>query len=83
MRIALISCLMLFFLASSNAYSSSRCLGNPEGWTDCDGTLFYPDGSKYAGEFYNGMFHGKGIFLYSDGGEYIGEWRCKLFRHGT
>ncbi|MBT89031.1 MAG: hypothetical protein CMN79_00875, partial [Spirochaetales bacterium] len=66
--------LMVFLLVSSNVHSSPRCLGNPEGWTDCNGTLFYPDGSKYAGEFYNGMFHGKGVFTYPDGGEYIGQW---------
>ena len=38
------------------------------------GTLFYPDGKKYRGEFINGKRHGKGTFIYTDGTAYIGKF---------
>ena len=38
------------------------------------GTLFYPDGKKYEGDFINGKRHGKGIFTYLDGSAYIGNF---------
>ena len=38
------------------------------------GTLFYPDGKKYVGEFINGKRHGEGTFTYSDGTAYIGQF---------
>jgi len=47
---------------------------------DCEsgyGTLVYPSGAKYIGEFSNGKLHGKGIFYYSDGNKYIGNWNTQ------
>ena len=38
------------------------------------GTLFYPDGKKYVGEFINGKRHGEGTFTYADGTGYIGKF---------
>ncbi|MCP4254327.1 MAG: hypothetical protein GY775_13150 [Candidatus Scalindua sp.] len=51
---------------------------------DCEngrGTMVYPDGTKYKGEFKAGRRSGQGTYTYSDGGNYTGEWRDNL-RHG-
>ena len=48
------------------------------------GTLVYPDGNKYVGEFMNGLFHGQGIYtIASDGYSYIGEYRIGSLWNGT
>ena len=39
-----------------------------------EGTLFYPDGNRYVGEFINDKRHGEGTFSYSDGTAYIGKF---------
>ena len=44
---------------------------------DCDsgaGTLRLGD-SRYAGEFRDGKFHGRGTYTYADGSIYTGDWR--------
>ena len=43
-------------------------------WTNCHGTAISPKGHKYIGEFYDGKFHGQGIFRYK-GREYVGQWK--------
>jgi hypothetical protein len=44
-------------------------------------TITYPDGSKYSGEFKDGIKNGKGIYTYPDGTQYIGEFKDNKF-HG-
>ena len=40
------------------------------------GTVVYPDGNKYVGEWMNGLFHGQVIYtIASDGYNYVGEYR--------
>ena len=78
-----------------NAQSSlPECKGNDENiseystkhfriirkWTNCHGTAVGPWGGKYVGEFYDGKFHGQGIFT-KDGRKYFGEYK-KHKRHG-
>ena len=51
---------------------------------DCEngkGTKTFPDGTKYVGEFKNGLREGQGTYTYSDGGNYTGEWKDNK-RHG-
>ena len=38
------------------------------------GTLTWPDGSRYEGDFYNGHLQGEGTFTWPDGSSYKGEW---------
>ena len=53
------------------------------------GTDEYPDGSKYVGEFKDGLFHGHGVMSYATasiysgikGSKYVGEFKDGLF-HG-
>ena len=56
------------------------------------GTETYPDGSKYVGEFKDGLFHGQGTTSYANatlssgikGSKYVGEFKDGLFHgHGT
>ena len=56
--------------ASTN---EGECIsGNCE---DGKGTLTFPDGSKYSGEFKNGSPNGQCIFTGQDGTQYIGEFK--------
>jgi hypothetical protein len=40
-----------------------------------EGTLTWPDGVKYVGEFRGGKFFGQGTYTYADGRKYIGDFR--------
>jgi hypothetical protein len=40
------------------------------------GTFYYPDGTKYVGEFLNGKRHGKGTFTYQDGTAFVGTFKA-------
>lgn len=39
------------------------------------GSLRYPNGDSYEGQFYNGLKHGKGRLLQKNGIVYNGEWK--------
>ena len=39
-----------------------------------EGSLYYPDGKKYEGEFKNGKRHGEGTFSYPDGTAFVGKF---------
>lgn len=52
--------------------SMGKCLeGN---CFDGQGTILYPNGEKYVGEWKNGKYHGKGSYIYPDGRQIIGQW---------
>ena len=60
-------------------YKGDVVIGRPHGV----GTLVYPDGNKYVGEFMNGLFHGQGIYtIAKDGYSYIGEFRIGYLWNG-
>ena len=61
-------------------YIGDVMIGKPHGI----GTVVYPDGNKYVGEWMNGLFHGQGIYtIASDGYSYIGEYRIGYLWNGT
>ena len=61
-------------------YKGDVMIGKPHGV----GTLVYPDGNKYVGEWMNGLFHGQGIYtIASDGYSYVGEYRIGSLWNGT
>ena len=39
------------------------------------GVQIYADGSKYEGEWREGLKHGEGIFTWNDGRSYVGEYK--------
>ncbi|CAJ1330625.1 unnamed protein product [Effrenium voratum] len=54
--------------------------------SDGDGYNYkvFPDGSRYEGQWKDGLKHGKGRFIYPDGDVYDGEWSDgKAHGHGT
>ena len=61
-------------------YKGDVVIGKPHGV----GTVVYPDGNKYVGEWMNGLFHGQGIYTTaSDGYSYVGEYRIGSLWNGT
>ena len=61
-------------------YKGDVLAGRPHGF----GTLVYPDGNKYVGEFMNGLFHGQGIYtVASNGYSYVGEYRIGSLWNGA
>ena len=61
-------------------YKGDVMIGRPHGV----GTVVYPDGNKYVGEWMNGLFHGQGIYtIASDGYNYVGEYRIGYLWNGT
>ena len=61
-------------------YNGDVVIGKPHGV----GTVVYPDGNKYVGEWMNGLFHGQGIYtIASDGYNYVGEYRIGYLWNGT
>ena len=80
-----------FLLLSSLALAESElpaCEGSPlidwelsKTWTDCQGAVTFPDGSKYVGEHKDGERHGQGTLTYTDGRVKKGIWKDgKLFK---
>ena len=61
-------------------YIGDVLMGRPHGF----GTLVFPDGNKYVGEFMNGLFHGQGKYTISSNGySYVGEYRIGSLWNGT
>ena len=61
-------------------YKGDVVIGRPHGV----GTLVYPDGNKYVGEFMNGLFHGQGKYTISSNGySYVGEYRIGSLWNGA
>ena len=42
------------------------------------GTLEWPDGRKYTGEYKDDKKHGVGVFSWGDGRKYEGRWLCGI-----
>ena len=61
-------------------YIGDVMIGKPHGI----GTVVYPDGNKYVGEWMNGLFHGQGKYTISSNGySYVGEFRVGSLWNGT
>jgi hypothetical protein len=63
-------------LVATNVSAQSNlpaCQGSP--WSNCFGTLEFPDGHKYVGEFRGGDFNGQGTYTWPSGNKYVGEWK--------
>jgi len=70
----LLGFIVLGLLYFGNAYAECK-EGNCSNGT---GTMFWPNGDKYVGEWKDGKIHGVGTLTWSDGTKYTGEWRNGL-----
>mmetsp|Transcript_10184 Transcript_10184/g.5262 ORF Transcript_10184/g.5262 Transcript_10184/m.5262 type:complete len:133 (+) Transcript_10184:143-541(+) len=64
---------IILFLPINNSIAKGICI---EG--DCvngQGSMNWPDGSKYVGEWQEGDEHGQGTLTYPKGSKYVGEWK--------
>jgi hypothetical protein len=89
-KLLLIITLILPLLLSSESWGSSlpECEGSPlsdsnwQGsfdWDKCQGTVSYPDDSKYVGEFKDDKYHGQGTYTYANGTKKEGTWKDDKF----
>jgi hypothetical protein len=63
-------------LAQTTQIKLPPCQGTiTKSWTVCFGTLTFSDGSKYVGEFKDGLLHGQGTLEFPDGEKYVGEFK--------
>ena len=72
---------VVLLLSSTEGWSLPPCPGSPTAsgstiasWTDCLGTLTYK-GSKYVGEWKDGIWHGQGTATLASGSKYVGDWK--------
>ena len=70
------------FISIAQGQSTSEKTGCIEGRCDNGyGTFIYKDGTKYKGEFKNGLAEGTGTCFYENGDYYFGEWSKHTY-HG-
>jgi hypothetical protein len=49
------------------------CPSDPQSvWTDCVGSVVYPNGNRYVGEFRSGQYDGQGALTFANGESYVG-----------
>ena len=77
-RLPLFLILLVIFLPScSNVDDGRDCIKG-----DCvngKGTLTFPDGQKYVGEFKGSNFHGQGTLIFPDGTKEVGEYKDGMY----
>lgn len=44
-------------------------------WHNCFGTITFPSGSRYVGEFKDNQYNGQGTYTFANGNKYVGEYR--------
>jgi hypothetical protein len=80
-----IFCLTITLLLGSAglSYALPTCPGsyNSNTWSNCFGTITYPTGNKYVGEWMNDKRNGQGTYTYTNGNKYVGEFENGK-RHG-
>lgn len=85
LAIRLLPIALFSLVLSGNAAASNLpgCKGDyfSVAWHNCFGIVQFPNGSRYAGEFRESKFHGRGLINLTNGDQYDGEWRNGV-QHG-
>jgi len=62
-----------------SAYAQSNlpaCQGSDTAkWSNCFGSVTYPSGDKYVGEYKDGKNNGQGTYTYANGDKHVGEFK--------
>lgn len=66
-------CTLLLCVYTSFSFALPKC---PKTGTmhNCSGTVALDSGSKYVGDFVNGIYEGQGAYTYADGEGYVGSF---------
>ena len=72
MKITLTFILMIIFFVPAASFGDNCVEG---ACVNGKGTMTYPDGQKYSGEFKDGEKHGHGTLIYADGKTVAGEFK--------
>ena len=67
----LLGIIVLGLLCLGNAYADCK-VGN---CTNGTGTMIWPNGDQYIGEWKDSKTHGVGTLTWSNGTKYVGEWK--------
>lgn len=79
---ALVLIIALVATSASAKSNLPACQGSDfSRWSNCYDTYTWPSGSKYVGEWKDGMPHGQGTFTLTNGDKYVGEYKDGN-RHG-
>ena len=88
MRTLICLSLVVFLFNTTEGWSLPPCPEDQnQRYHNCFGTLTYPSGNKYVGEWKDGLPNGQGTYLYSlpytfaSEAKYVGEFRDSKF-HG-
>ncbi|MDB2423055.1 trypsin-like peptidase domain-containing protein [Paracoccaceae bacterium] len=84
-NLSLTFCLVIAALLASvgSGFALPTCLDSPssdprftgKNWNDCKGSLTFPNGDKYVGEFKDGEINGQGTYTFASGSKYVGEFK--------
>ena len=73
---------ILLLSLTSTVYALPNCPSDTSArWHNCFGTLTFPSGEKYVGEWRRDKRHGQGTNTFAEGSKYVGEWKDGK-RHG-
>ena len=67
--------ILLITFFSIGIHALPDCPSDALIWNNCFGTLTYPNGNEYVGEFKDGKRNGQGTYTFANGNEYVGEFK--------
>ncbi len=76
--------LLSTFFISISVYALPNCPSDLTArWHNCFGTITWPDGEQYVGEWKDDKRHGQGTYTFANGDQYVGEFKEGLIIKGT
>ena len=67
--------ILLITFFSIGIHALPDCPSDALIWNNCFGTLTYPNGNEYVGEFKDDERNGQGTYTFADGSKYVGEFK--------
>ena len=78
-----VCCLFALLITGCGKYNNGIYRGdeNANGVPHGKGTIEFPDGGSYEGDWVDGLRHGQGTASFANGDVYVGEWQNDMM-HG-